>query len=894
MRAKLLGIAVLSLAVLAGSVTDAQAGRRVRVFGEKSSPAAKEAQAKPGKQGEKPYTELIKDKVKVEGLFTFYRDTTDNSWLMSIKPDQFGPIYLCGQTRSAAEGAFFDNGSMGESFPFYFRRVGKNIHMMEKNLRIQADTASSSHKAVQKGISDHLWASAAVKSLPQDSTGEILVDVCDLFLQDAQNLSYFLGQAAQMGVRFDSKNSYCENIKSFPQNSEMDVRLHYATSKPIDAETMQNPYSMFHTIHYSLSALPETDYVPRLADDRVGYFMTMYMDYTDMDNYSPYVRYINRWNLKKKNPEARISEPVEPIVFYVENTWPEEYRDAVAEGIEFWNKAYERIGYRNAIIAKQMPDTADWDPADVRFNTVRWMVMPGGGYAVGPSRANPFTGQIYDADIRVSADFLRYMFNNMEYFIKPVSFDGSFPEEENPLAEYNKHHDVNHYGCNYAEESALEAATGLTFILSGVDDLANKDALTKEYVHAYIVELVAHEVGHTLGFRHNYKASAIYTLEQLQNPEFTKVHSTSGTVMDYCPPNIAGPGQKQGEFYASTPGPYDYWVIEYGYADYGATTPQEEWAELQKVAGRAADPTLAYGTDEDAFGTSTRGIDPQCLTFDHGNDGVKFCEHRLSLTKHLWLNTIKNFERDGEGYQTVLRAFSTGWRAYFEAAGFVSRYIGGIYHNRYHVGDTTGVTPFTPVPAAEQRRAMDFLKKHVFAADAFDLPAELVNKLQPERHWDFSGAVFSMPQIDYPLHESWLAVQNSTLNRLYDPILLGRLRNNVERYAPSDDKYTMYDMFTDVRQTVWSEMANTQNVNSYRRQLQLLHLKRLTQIYLSESAAFPADARTLAANDLDILEGSAKRALGAGSLDGMSQAHYKEVLRQIEAAKNAQKEYSRM
>ncbi len=889
MRVKVLGITALGLSLLVFAATDANAGRRVRTFGDQ--PDQKEQQQKPGKRGEKSFKELVKDKVEIEGLFTFYHDTTDNSVLMAIQPEQLDKIYLCSETRAAAEGAFFDNGSMAGQFPFYFKRVGENIMLMEKNLRLQADTASAVYEAVKKSISDHLWESTKILAEKNDSTATILIDPSDLFIRDAQNLSYYLGQSAKLGVRFDKKNSYFEMIKSFPKNSELAVRLHYQSSKPVSATTMQNPYSMFHIYRYSLLEIPESDYVPRRADDRVGYFTTMYMDYTDMDRNSPYVRYINRWNLKKENPDARISDPVKPIVFWIENTWPEEYRDAVAEGIEFWNDAYEDIGFRNAIVAKQMPDTASWDPADSRYNVVQWMVMPGGGYAVGPSHANPYTGELYDADIRVSADFLRYMFNNMEYFIQPTAYDGSIPEEEDPLKEmkeFNRHNAQ--YFCDYQSESAKEAMFGLTYSLAAHGDLADKDSLTRAYVHSYLVELVAHEVGHTLGFRHNYKASSIYPLEKLYDKNFTRENSTSGTVMDYCPPILAGPGQEQGEFYASTPGPYDRWVIEYGYSDFGAETPEEEEAELVRIAGKAGDPLLVYGTDEDAFGTSTKGIDPLCLTFDHGDDPIKYCNHKIKLTRHLWSTAADEFTTEGEGYQRVLRAFNAGWRSYYETAGFVVRQIAGIHHNRYHVGDHDG-DPFDPVSAEHQRRAMQFLTEHIFAADAFDISDDLANKLQPERAWDFTGSVYAMPQIDYPIHTQWLAVQNSTLNRLYSPLLLGRLQNNVERIGPNEEAYTMYDMFTDARRAIWGEVVDGANVNSYRRQLQLLHLKRIVQIYLLESPVFPADARTLAANDLDILETAIGRQLDNGNLDGMTRAHFKEVLRQIDAAQSASRNY---
>jgi hypothetical protein len=872
---------------------DAFAGRRVRTFGAPAASSAKEK--KPQKPGDKtkPFAQLIKDKKKIEGLFTFYVDTSDLSVLMAIKPEQIGPLYLCSETRAAAEGAFFDNGSMAGDFPFFFKRVGESIYMMEKNLRLRADTTLPLAKALHDGITDHLYASAAVISGEEDSTKAVLVKLDDFFMRDAQNLGFFVGQQGRTGLRFDSKHSYFGEVKSFPKNSEIDVMLHYMTSQPFGGLTMQNPYSMYHRYHFSLSEIISSDdFRPRVADERVGYFMTQYQDYSTLDTYSPYVRYINRWNLRKKNPDARVSEPVEPIVYWVENTVPEEYRDAVAEGIEFWNQSFEKLGFRNAIIAKQMPDTADWDPADVRYSTVQWIVIPGGGYAVGPSRANPFTGEIYDADIRVSADFIRYMFNNAEYFIQPLSFDGEVIESDQPKLDELIEQNHGKFCCTYGAESAKEAAFGLSYALATAGDLADKDALTNEYVHAYIVELVAHEVGHTLGFRHNFKASTIYSLEDIQDRKFTRQNSTGGTVMDYTPPNLAPLGKEQGEFYASTPGPYDDFVIEYGYTDFGEISAEEEHAALKEIASKSSDPKLIYATDEDAFGSSIKSIDPTCNLFDLGNDPIAYADHKVKLTRELWHNSLKEFEKDGETYNRVLRAFQTGWRSYAETASHVSKFVGGIYHSRLFAGQVDGKLPFEVVPASEQRRAVDFVSRNVFAADAFDLPADVLNKLQPERMPDFNFSVYSVYQVDYPFHAMVLSYQNRILSRLYSPYVLGRLVDNLARVDGGAEKYTMYDMFKQVRGSIWSEAFDKKSVNSLRRQLQLRHLQYLTGIYLSTSGAYPSDARTLAANDLDVLASAAKSAAGS-SVDAMSKAHFNEVVRQIEAAQGAQKEYAK-
>ncbi|MBD3404229.1 DUF5117 domain-containing protein, partial [candidate division GN15 bacterium] len=513
--------------------------------------------AAPSKKGKepKPYQALVKDMVEVDGLFTFYRDTTDNSVLMAIKPDQFDKVFLCGETVARSAGVFSDNGRMYRTYPFYLTRVGENIQFMEKNLRLRADSISTLSRAVDAGISDHLLAATEVKSKPHDSTGAILIDPADFFITDATNLSYFAGKIAKTGFSFDKKNSYIEQVLSFPYNSEIDVKLHYRGSKPLSAKTMQNPYSAYQTHRYSFTELPESDYVPRFGDERMGHFLTVYQDYSSPATETPYVRYVERWNLKKKDPSAELSEPVEPIVYWVQNTVPEEYREYVAAGIEFWNPAFEEIGFKNAVVAKQMPDTASWDPADIRYSTVQWIV-PGSGPAVGPSRANPFTGEIFDADIRIPADFIRFMFNTADEYVGPLSFDGYEVAEDDPFEALREwqHDDGSHNGpvCNYVRESMDNAAHGFAFVASLPNDFAGKEKLQKEYIRQYIIQLVAHEVGHTLGFRHNFKASTIYSFDQINDPEFTAMHGNVGTVMEYPSVNIAGADmENQGDFYST-------------------------------------------------------------------------------------------------------------------------------------------------------------------------------------------------------------------------------------------------------------------------------------------------------------------------------------------------------
>jgi len=879
---------VLTAALLSAGA--AEAGRRVYTLtGLQHPPKPTAAKPTSPTDTEKPFADLIKDRVVIPGLFTFYRDTVTGSVYMAITPEQLDRTFLMNNTISRGDGVFSSNGAMDESFPFYLKRIGKKVLVMEKNVRFRADTSSAFSRAIPYGLSDHLYASCKIESKPQDSTKAILIDAAGVFVRDAENLGYFAGQQAQTGLSFDKENSFFETIKSFPENSEIDVKLHYRSNKPLPGLTLQNPYSLFHTYHFSLSTLPTTDCVPRLGDDRIATFMTIYEDYSDFGSETPYVRYINRWNLKKRDTTAALSEPVEPIVYWVENTVPQEFKAIVAEGIEFWNRSFEKIGFKNAIVAKQMPDTATWDPADVRYNTVRWILEPGQIYASGPSRANPYTGQIYDADVRVSADFIRLMFGQYNNFVAPVSFDGRVDDRTEIPKSVDARRKWNLDDESY--EVAEQAAFGLECVMASSSDPVVQEALRKRYTYEYLRWMVAHEVGHTLGFRHNFKSSAVYSLEQLADSAFTRVHSVSGSIMDYPAPNIAGRGKAQGHFCAPITGPADDWTVEYAYSDWGAASPEKERARLEKIASRAAEPQLVYASDDDALLGNIKSVDPDCNVWDLSNDVIAFSTHKIELTRDLWSRAVGELEQPGVRYPRIRTAFQSGWRSYTDAATWVPKFIGGIHGSRDHIGDPNARLPYENVSAADQHRAMKFLQDYLFAPNAFDLPAELLNKLALDHLPDFEGSVYSASQLDYPIHQQVLRIQTTAIDRLYSPFVVGRLLNNSVRYGAGEIPYLMVDMFTDMRMGIWAEALAPKSVNSFRRQLQLAHLEKLINVYLSSQATYPSDARTLAANDLNLLERACARAGALPGLDAMSQAHFKEVIRQIQGAQKAQREY---
>lgn len=826
------------------------------------------------------YADAIENCKKIEGLFTFYWNEKDGKLLVEIKPEQFGTTFLCNITRQSGDGQLFDGSSQIGEFPFVFQKVGNKVMFINKNVSFRSDSNEVTARTIGHNISNSLFGSSKITIAPNPTGGGILVDADPFFIQDVA-LVGSTTELMKMNFTMDKDNSFFVDTKSFPFNTEIEVSIHFKSTKPQQISTLPDSRSMIHRYHYSIAALPvEPNFKPRVADDRVGHFTTIYQDYSDLMLESPYKRYINRWHLEKADPTAKLSKPKQPLVYWLENTVPVEYRDWVKEGVLMWNSAFERIGFQDAIEVRQMPDSADWDPADARYNTIRWMIQPGGGYAVGPSRAHPYTGQLYDADIRISADFMRFMHHEYQEFIQPLTSYSATSNSDNSSVYHPEMKNM----CQYAEGGAAELNFGLNMLAVRGENLTPE--LKKKYVHEYLVSLVAHEVGHTLGLRHNFKASTIYSLDQLHNPEFTRLHGTSGSVMDYHAVNLAPKGKPQGDFYHLVLGEYDYWAIEYAYKPYDPDEYPSEEAMLEAIAGKSSRPELTYGTDEDCFGNSTKGIDPMATLFDLSSTPLDYYAERMDMAQELWRNIPKNFDKKGNRYQQYRSAFGQGIGEYFGASRGIPRFVGGIYTNRSHIGDVGGKEPYIVVSAADQRKALQLLTTRIFAADAFNFPPELLNRLAVERMEDFNGSLWKN-RLDYPVHSIVNNIQTSPLATLYNVDVLTRLEDNEVKFGAGEQPFTMAEMFQTVRDAIWSELSKGENINSYRRELQRDHLEMLTQLLLKPAKGTPNDAIALARADATYLKKQVDSAAKSKKADVYTKAHLEEVSAKIDATLKA-------
>lgn len=569
-----------------------------------------------------------------------------------------------------------DRGSLGPQHVVRFHDAGPRVLVTAQNLRFRALSDSARERlAVAES-----FAPSVLAALPVEVRAEsgVLVNATDLFVRDATHAARRLSGDGST-YRLDPTRSalWLERTRSFPDNTEVEVLLTFAADKPRgEVATAAGGEAVTLRQHHSLIRLPDDGYRPRRADPRVGFFGPSFQDYAAPLGQSMHRRYIARHRLQKRDPEAAVSAPVAPIVYYIDPGTPEPVRSALREGAMWWREAFAAAGFEDAFRVELLPEDAD--PMDVRFNMIHWVHRRTRGWSYGASISDPRTGEIIKGNVllgslRVRQDLLKF-----------VGLEAPFGGQRGACA--------------------AAASPGAGHLTAGDDELAQRVALMR------IRQLAAHEVGHTLGLSHNFAASTY----------------GRASVMDYPAPKVGLQGDELdfSDAYDVGVGAYDKWAITYGYAQFAPGA--DEAQELSRVVAAGLADGFVFLTDQDA--RAAGAAQPLASLWDNGRDPVAQLEHELRVRavglRRFGLDAL----RPGAAVATLedtLVPLYLHHRYQLEAAAKV---IGGVDFR--HAVKDDGQAATAPVSEAAQRRALAVILT-TLAPSTLQLDPRLLAKIPP-------------------------------------------------------------------------------------------------------------------------------------------------------------------
>jgi len=775
------------------------------------------------------YTKVVSTIDGATPLFGLWKNAKEQQLLAELPRGWERKKFFIAVTPSA--GVIFA-GLQGNEAYVYLRKYNDRLAFIRPEISVRSTGDKSSKQSV-----DTIFTDTVMLDVPIIATGPSGQPVIDLDQLLVNNASKVAGSVAS-GV--NSKLVTIKKAKTFPNNLEV-------------AFEMPTSGGLFKIIHYSISEVPDSgSYKPRKADERVGYFGTSFRDLGQYHDEDKWVHYVNRWDLQKRDPKLSLSPPTQPIVFYIEHTVPVRYRRWVRDGVLYWNDAFEKIGIDNAIVVYYQDDATgahmDKDPEDVRYNFIRWLNNDV-ATAIGPSRAHPMTGEILDADIVLTDGWIRAYWR--WYNRQPKSAEAmaamnpediqwleQYPEWdprillEDPIkrAEIMQARENGEYADATADQilannndlteiagwlgdedrhclAAYQLASQMAIARLGLETLSlleadspiqndratddKLDGIPEWFIGPLMSSLVCHEVGHTLGLRHNFKASSLYTMAEINSDEVRGKKPFTASVMDYNPVNFnMGSGDVQGDFAMIGIGPYDLWAIEYGY-----TT-----GDINEVLSKSNLPEHAYLTDED-----TRGPDPLAKRYDFSKNPLEYAENQMRVVTKLRENLLDQFVEDGDSWAKARRGYETTLSMQTSASNMMSDWIGGAHTNRNKKGDfgEEDVAPIQVVPADMQRAALAFIIETILDDDAFGLSPELLTHFNVDKWYGGGG---DSGEATWPIHDKIFGIQSSALTAILAPSRLRMVYDN-EYFVPADeDALTIAEIFETLMDSIFADI----------------------------------------------------------------------------------------
>ena len=927
--AALTGAAILACGLNVQAQTQATPGDIEKM---KAAAAAKLAAAKSSEfpsmeKVTKGYTEVKSADGKKPYIKLWMSDKKDGQMLAELPRDYSSSKHRTYIATTVASGEVFA-GLQQRDFYIYWKKYGKRLALIAENIGIRGSD-DESKSSVERIFTDRVLLDVPI--LTMVPRGGPMIDLDDLLVRNA---STFFGG----GYRSTRNLISVKKAKSYEKNTEVAFEI------PTGSGGLK-------TLHYSISKLEGTPgFKPRKADQRIGYFTTTYRDYGKYESDDTDVRFINRWHLEKRDPKLKLSPPKKPIVFYIEHTTPVRYRRWVRQGILNWNKAFEQVGIIDAIEVRQQDKQTnahmDKDPENVQYNFVRWL-NNNISTAIGPSRVDPRTGEILDADIVLTDGWIRVFEDQFDELMPKIAMQGVTPET---LAWYAEHPNwdprvrlATPSQRNFIRESiqhqarqqfAGHAQSGVKTIASGddvLDGLVGKvsqsngacfaaegkgydvalmrmmqryllddkkdeasegekkpeepkeqmlDGMPESFIGPLLADLVCHEVGHTLGLRHNFKASSIYTLAEINSDDVKGKKALAGSVMDYLPTNFNfKSGDVQGDWGMISVGPYDMWAIDYGY--------NTDEKKLKGILSRVAEPELTFATDDD-----TIGPDPLARRYDFSKDPLDFAQNQVNLARYHREKILDEFVKDGDAWSKAREGYLLTLRLQNQSTGMMANWIGGTFVNRDKKGDPNGRKPIEVVPTEMQRKALAFVIENTLFDEAFGLTPELLLHMTSDS-WSSGGFFSASNEPAWPIHDRIMGIQASAMSQLLNPTTLRRVYDNELRIDPKEEALTLVDIMDAVTKAVWKELdeapkgeysERTPAVSSLRRNLQSEHLDRLMDLSKSSqsSSAAMKPIANLASMTLRDLKKKVDKAAENSNYDSYTLSHFQDAATRIQ------------